>query len=108
VNEAPTRAGQVALLGRPNVGKSTLLNALLGQKLGITSPKPQTTRHNLLGIKTLDQVQIVYVDTPGLHTGGRKALNRHMNRTAVRAIEQVDVVVLLVEALRWTPRTMPC
>jgi GTPase len=102
VNEAPTRAGQVALLGRPNVGKSTLLNALLGQKLGITSPKPQTTRHNLLGIKTLDQVQIVYVDTPGLHTGGRKALNRHMNRTAVRAIEQVDVVVLLVEALRWT------
>lgn len=102
MNEIVTRAGRVALLGRPNVGKSTLLNALLGQKLGITSPRPQTTRHNLLGIKTLDRVQIVYVDTPGLHSGGRKALNRHMNRTAVRALEQVDVVVLLIEALRWT------
>lgn len=102
MNETTTRAGRVALLGRPNVGKSTLLNALLGQKLGITSPKPQTTRHNLLGIKTLEGVQIVYVDTPGLHTGGRKALNRYMNRSAVQALEQVDVVVLLIEARRWT------
>ena len=102
MNGVITRAGQVALLGRPNVGKSTLLNALLGQKLGITSPKPQTTRHNLLGIKTLERVQIVYVDTPGLHTGGRRALNRYMNRVAIRALEQVDVAVLLVEALRWT------
>ncbi len=97
-----TRAGHVALLGRPNTGKSTLLNALLGQKLSITSAKPQTTRHTLLGIRTLADTQIVYVDTPGLHLGGRKALNRHMNRLASQTLEQVDVVVLLVEALRWT------
>lgn len=96
------RAGYVALLGRPNVGKSTLLNALLAQKLSITSAKPQTTRHTLLGIKTLKDAQIVYVDTPGLHQRERKALNRYMNRAAAETLGYVDVVVLLFEALRWS------
>ncbi|MFO1352104.1 MAG: GTPase Era [Gammaproteobacteria bacterium] len=95
------RAGYVALLGRPNVGKSTLLNQLVGQKLSITSPKPQTTRHALLGIKTLDGAQIVYVDTPGLHRTGRRAINRYMNRAASATLDYVNVVVWVVEALRW-------
>jgi len=97
-----TRAGYVALLGRPNVGKSTLLNRMLGQKISITSSKPQTTRHQILGIHTLPDTQIVYVDTPGLHLKARKAMNRYLNRTASQALGYVDVVVWLVEALRWT------
>ncbi len=97
-----TRCGYVALLGRPNVGKSTLLNRVLEQKLSITSPKPQTTRHTILGIKTLADTQIVYVDTPGLHLNARKAMNRYMNRAAGNVLAFVDVVVFLVEALRWT------
>ena len=96
------RAGYVALLGRPNVGKSTLLNRLLAQKISITSPKPQTTRHAILGIKTLPDTQIVYVDTPGLHGNARRAMNRYMNRTAGSVLSYVDVAVLLVEGLRWT------
>jgi GTP-binding protein Era len=92
----------VALVGRPNVGKSTLLNRLLGQKISITSRRPQTTRHRILGIKTLDSAQIVYVDTPGLHRFEGRAMNRHMNREAVRALHEVDVVVFMVEGLRWT------
>lgn len=95
-----TRAGYVALLGRPNVGKSTLLNQLLDHKLSITSPRPQTTRHILLGINTLNDAQIVYVDTPGLHSRAHKALNRHMNRAAADTLSYVDVVVLVLEALR--------
>nr|MDQ2695357.1 GTPase Era [Pseudomonadota bacterium] len=90
------------LLGRPNVGKSTLLNRLLAQKISITAPKPQTTRHVILGIKTLADTQIVYVDTPGLHLGGRRAMNAYMNRTAAHVLSYGDVVVFLVEALRWT------
>jgi GTPase len=98
----PTRVGHAALLGRPNVGKSTLLNRLIGQKLSITAPKPQTTRHVILGIQTLPEAQIVYVDTPGLHRGGRRALNRYLNRAAASVLGYVDVVVFLIEALRWT------
>lgn len=96
------RCGYVALLGRPNVGKSTLMNHLLGQKVSITSRKPQTTRHRILGIKTTDQAQIIYVDTPGIHQKAKKAMNRFMNRTASAIIQDVQVVVFVVEALKWT------
>ncbi len=84
------------------MGKSTLLNHILGQKLAITSRKPQTTRHNMLGIKTEGEVQAVYVDTPGLHKSGEKALNRYMNRTASAALKDVDVVIFVVDRTRWT------
>lgn len=97
-----SRCGFVALVGRPNVGKSTLLNHLLGQKISITSRKPQTTRHRLLGIQTAGEVQVVYVDTPGLHRGQDKAINRYMNRAADSTLADVDVVVLLVDRLKWT------
>lgn len=94
--------GYVAIVGRPNVGKSTLLNHLLGQKLCITSRKPQTTRHTLLGIKTQDNVQIIYVDTPGIHTNQDKAINRVMNRSASSVIADVDVVVFLLDRCEWS------
>ncbi len=96
------RAGHVALVGRPNVGKSTLLNRLLGQKLAITSHKPQTTRHSILGINTLDDGQIIYIDTPGMHQRGDKAMNRYLNRTATSVLAGVDLVVMLVDAGNWT------
>ena len=92
-----TRCGYVAIIGRPNVGKSTLLNALMGQKISITSKKPQTTRHNLLGIKTDKDYQILFVDTPGIHQHEPRAINRYMNRTAKRALNDVDVVLFLVD-----------
>jgi GTPase len=96
------RCGYVAIVGRPNVGKSTLLNRLVGQKLAITSHKPQTTRHSLLGIKTRPGGQILFVDTPGIHQRGEGALNRHLNRTARSALRDVDLVIWVVEALGWT------
>ncbi len=103
MTDAPvTRCGYVAIVGRPNVGKSTLLNHILGQKLAITSRKPQTTRHNMLGIKTEGEIQAVYVDTPGLHKQNDKALNRYMNRSASSALKDVDVVVFVVDRMRWT------
>ena len=96
------RCGFVALVGRPNVGKSTLLNRLLGQKVSITSSRPQTTRNRILGIKSEPDYQAVYVDTPGLHLGAKRAVNRFMNREAGSALLDVDVIILLIEALRWT------
>ena len=96
------RSGFVALVGRPNVGKSTLLNALLGQKLSIVTARPQTTRHRVLGISESPEGQIAFVDTPGMHQGPKRALNRAMNRAAGAALGEADVAVLLVEALRWT------
>jgi len=98
-----TRCGYVAIVGRPNVGKSTMLNQLLGQKLAITSRKPQTTRHNLLGIDTQGDVQILFVDTPGIHaTAGGRAINRYMVRTATSVLQDVDLVLFLLEAGRFT------
>ena len=100
--ESPRRCGYVAIVGRPNVGKSTLLNHLLGQKISITSRKPQTTRHRVLGIKTEGGNQIIFVDTPGLHMQAEKAINRYMNRAASAAIRDVDVVVMVVDRTAWT------
>lgn len=96
------RCGYIALIGRPNVGKSTLMNFILGQKISITSHRPQTTRHRIVGIKTTDDAQFVYVDTPGIHDNEKKAMNRYMNRTAGASFKDVDVIVLLVDAMRWT------
>ncbi|MCW8890326.1 MAG: GTPase Era [Sedimenticola sp.] len=96
------RCGYCAIVGRPNVGKSTLLNRLIGQKLAITSHKPQTTRHSILGVKTTDEGQIIYVDTPGIHKRGDHAMNRYLNRTARSALADVDMILFVVEALRWT------
>lgn len=96
------RAGHVALVGRPNVGKSTLLNYLLGQKLAITSHKPQTTRHSILGISTVEGGQIVYLDTPGIHQRGNKAMNRYLNRTATSTLSGVDLAVFIVDSDHWT------
>lgn len=101
-DKQPGRCGFCAIVGRPNVGKSTLLNRLLGQKLAITSHKPQTTRHSILGVKTSPQGQVVYVDTPGIHKRGDHAMNRYLNRTARSALADVDLILLVVEALRWT------
>jgi len=96
------RSGFVALAGRPNVGKSTLLNALVGAKLSIVTPRPQTTRHRVIGLVQLPQAQIAFVDTPGLHLGPKRALNRAMNRSATAAVGEADLVVFVVEALKWT------
>jgi GTPase len=101
--DADSRCGFVAIVGRPNVGKSTLLNALLQRKVSIVSPKPQTTRHRILGILNRPQAQIVFVDTPGLHSAGNRAMNRHMNRAAVVSLNDADVNLLVIEALSWTP-----
>jgi GTP-binding protein Era len=94
----PTYCGYIAIIGRPNVGKSTLLNALLGKKISITSRKPQTTRHKILGIKTRKDTQFIYVDTPGIHEAQAKLINQYMNRTALSALKDVDVVVWVIEA----------
>lgn len=94
--------GYVAIVGRPNVGKSTLLNHLLGQKISITSRKPQTTRHNMLGIKTESDTQLIFVDTPGIHSNQPKAINHYMNRAAESAIRDVDVVIFVVDRNVWS------
>lgn len=95
------RCGFAALIGRPNVGKSTLLNALTGAKLSIVTPRPQTTRHRVLGLVNLPGAQIAFVDTPGLHREGGRALNRAMNRTAAAAAMDADLLLFVVEALRF-------
>ncbi|MCU0754030.1 MAG: GTPase Era [Xanthomonadales bacterium] len=95
------RCGRIALLGRPNVGKSTLLNALVEANVAITSHRPQTTRHTVLGVRTLPDAQLIFVDTPGLHRQVRRGLNRRINATARRAVEAVDLILLLVRAGRW-------
>ncbi|MCF6338268.1 MAG: GTPase Era [Gammaproteobacteria bacterium] len=101
-NEQNFHCGYVAIVGRPNVGKSTLLNCILGQKISITANRPQTTRHRILGVKTTDDCQVVYVDTPGLHLGGKKAINRFMNRAASSSITDVDVIIFVLDRTQWT------
>lgn len=101
-NENNTRCGMVAIIGRPNVGKSTLLNHLIGQKLCITSRKPQTTRHTIIGIKSTDVCQMVFIDTPGMHKNGKHAMNQRMNRSAVSVLHDVDIIVWLVDRSVWT------
>jgi GTPase len=98
-----TRCGLVALVGRPNVGKSTLLNHLVGQKVSITSRKPQTTRQRILGILTTGDAQIVFVDTPGFHQGHAKAINRYMNKTISSVLSDVDIIVYVVDRLYLLP-----
>jgi GTPase len=96
------RCGLIAIIGKPNVGKSTLLNYLMGQKISITSRKPQTTRHRLLGIKTTGNTQMIFVDTPGMHSGQTKALNRYMNKTVQSVIQDVDVILFMVDRMKWS------
>lgn len=96
------RCGYAAIVGRPNVGKSTLMNRILGQKVSITSRRPQTTRHRIHGIKTEACFQAIYVDTPGLHKPGKKAMNRYLNQAAATALQDVDVVVFVVAGTKWT------
>ena len=104
MNSSQTKkTGMVSLIGKTNVGKSTLLNQLVEQKVSITSRKPQTTRQRLLGIKTEGSNQIIYVDTPGFHQGHKRALNKFMNKTALSSIEGVDIVLFVVDALNFSP-----
>ena len=98
----PTYCGHVAIVGRPNVGKSTALNQLIKQKISITSRKPQTTRHRVIGVSTEGCYQTIYVDTPGIQSAPINAMNRYMNKTAMGAVEGVDLLVYMTEALQWT------
>lgn len=103
MSEEKTYCGFIAIVGRPNVGKSTLLNNLLGQKISITSRKAQTTRHRIVGIHTEGAYQAIYVDTPGLHMEEKRAINRLMNKAASSSIGDVELVIFVVEGTRWTP-----
>ncbi len=102
MNDAGFRSGFVAVVGRPNVGKSTLINALVGEKVSIVTAKPQTTRHRILGVHSDQDSQIVFVDTPGLHRSSGKAMNKLMNRTAASALADADVILFVTEAGRFT------
>jgi len=97
-----TKSGYVSIVGKTNAGKSTLLNNILGQKIAITSRKPQTTRHRFLGIRTDNENQIIFVDTPGFHTGQKRALNRYMNKVASNAMRGVDIVLYVLDKLNWS------
>ncbi len=96
------RAGHVAIVGRPNVGKSTLVNALVGRKVTIVAPKPQTTRHRILGVVNRPDAQLVLVDTPGLHESARRVMNKYMNRVAISSSQDADVILFVIEAMRFT------
>ena len=96
------QSGSIAVVGRPNVGKSTLVNELIGQKLSITSHRPQTTRHRINAIDTQDSYQMVFVDTPGIHIGNNKAINSYMNRAASSSFGEVDIIIWIVEVFKWT------
>ena len=100
--ERISRCGFVAVVGRPNVGKSTLINTIVGSKVSIVTPKPQTTRHRILAVYTRNDNQIIFVDTPGLHRGAAKMINRLMNRTAASALADADLILFVSEANRWT------
>lgn len=102
MNNITSRCGFVAIVGRPNVGKSSLMNKILGQKISITSRKRQTTRHRILGIKSEENLQVIYVDTPGMHLGGKTAMNRYMNRAANTVLHDVDLVLFVVDINKWT------
>ena len=102
MNDTPYRCGFVAVVGRPNVGKSTLINSLMGSKVSIVTAKPQTTRHRIIAVHTTDAAQILFVDTPGIHRSAGKAMNRLMNRTATSALADADLVLFVIEANRWT------
>ncbi|MBA1145494.1 GTPase Era [Ectothiorhodospiraceae bacterium WFHF3C12] len=101
-DSAEYRCGFVAVVGRPNVGKSTLMNRLLGEKISIVSSKPQTTRHRIMGVHTTPGVQVVYVDTPGLHQREHRAINRYLNQAARNSLADVDCVLFVIDALKWT------
>lgn len=102
MTQLTTHCGSIAIIGRPNVGKSTLLNKIVGEKLSITSAKPQTTRYQILGIKTRENTQWIYIDTPGLHQHTQRRLSQTMVRSAINALLDVDVIGFVVEANRWT------
>jgi len=102
MTDSSFKSGYIAIIGRPNVGKSTLINRVLEQKLCITSRRPQTTRHRILGIKTDKDSQLIYVDTPGLHSDDKRAMNRYMNRAAASSIDDVDVILFVVDGMNWT------
>lgn len=97
------KAGYITIVGRPNVGKSTLLNHLIGQKISITSRRPQTTRHRILGIKNTNQAQLIFMDTPGIHISQQRAMNRYLNQTAATALAGVDVIIWMIDRLSWQP-----
>lgn len=105
VNDESKRCGYIAILGKPNVGKSTLLNRILGKKISITTRKPQTTRNKILGVKTVGNSQMIYIDTPGISFAdndfGKRSLNRYMLKTSLNAIFEADLIVLLVDSLNW-------
>jgi GTP-binding protein Era len=98
----PFRAGHVAIVGRPNVGKSTLVNALVGRKITIVAPKPQTTRHRVLGVVNRPGAQLVLIDTPGLHESAKRVMNQYMNRVAISSSQDADVLLFVIEAMRFT------